>query len=335
FFICKENVFCNITSHSNFEISLWTDSAPLISTRTTCMRKSSVDVDKLSVTLWCTNLFAYIADPLLVVAMLVTPEVTPAEKPVSRDDIISIIRDETLDLRKEVADNKNRIENVERRINSNYVKMVNLCTKGITPKCDWLRSIIKLLADIGILKEEETEAHIKVSDTLKRKLVNPTADVRKKFEDLSIKTGKGKSEAIRCYAKLDAIHPAPKHVPKLLVWGGISVRGPCPIMILRGKESIVDRQPSFSKTGHLHTQKIQVEDWPPESPDLNPIETVWAILKRWLTSTWKPQNLNDLEEGIQHWWNNCLTQELCVRLVERMQKKMKQIVARQGRPCPD
>ncbi|KAF8355170.1 hypothetical protein PRIPAC_96793, partial [Pristionchus pacificus] len=72
--------------------------------------------------------------------------------------------------------------------------------------------------------------------------------------------------------KYDAIHPAPKH---LLVWGGISVRGPCPIMILRGKESIVNsakyqrildekylqwsrclgRQPSFSKTGHLHTQK--------------------------------------------------------------------------------
>ncbi|GMR44212.1 hypothetical protein PMAYCL1PPCAC_14407, partial [Pristionchus mayeri] len=45
-----------------------------------------------------------------------------------------------------------------------------------------------------------------------------------------------------CFVKNrhDAVKPAPKHVPKVLVWGGISTQGPCPLIILRGKESIVD-----------------------------------------------------------------------------------------------
>lgn len=78
-----------------------------------------------------------------------------------------------------------------------------------------------------------------------------------------------------------------------------------------------------------------MEEWPPESADLNPIETVWALLKRWITNHWKPTSLDHLEEGVHHWWNTHLTQELCVSLIERMQTKMKQVLAKKGRPCPD
>ncbi|KAF8354749.1 hypothetical protein PRIPAC_96372 [Pristionchus pacificus] len=45
-----------------------------------------------------------------------------------------------------------------------------------------------------------------------------------------------------CFVKnrADAVKAAPKHVPKLLIWAGISVRGPTPITILRGKDCIVN-----------------------------------------------------------------------------------------------
>ncbi|GMT17793.1 hypothetical protein PFISCL1PPCAC_9090, partial [Pristionchus fissidentatus] len=47
---------------------------------------------------------------------------------------------------------------------------------------------------------------------------------------------------------------------------------------------------------------IKTLDWPTESPDLNAVEIVWANLKRWLQSTWKPKNLEHMKEGIRQWW---------------------------------
>lgn len=80
---------------------------------------------------------------------------------------------------------------------------------------------------------------------------------------------------------------------------------------------------------------MQVEEWPAESADLNPIETVWALLKRWLTNHWKPTSLDHLEEGVIYWWNNFLTPDLCSRLIERVQKKMREVLSKKGLPCPD
>ncbi|GMR59098.1 hypothetical protein PMAYCL1PPCAC_29293, partial [Pristionchus mayeri] len=82
---------------------------------------------------------------------------------------------------------------------------------------------------------------------------------------------------------------------------------------------------SRATAGYVGRESIQVEAWPPESADLNPIETVWALLKRWLTNHWKPTSLDHLEEGVHHWWNTHLTQEVCIRLIERMQTKMREI----------
>ncbi|GMS97477.1 hypothetical protein PENTCL1PPCAC_19652, partial [Pristionchus entomophagus] len=77
-----------------------------------------------------------------------------------------------------------------------------------------------------------------------------------------------------CFVKSrhDATHPAPKHVPKILLWGGISVRGPSPIKILRGKDSIVDSG-KYQWTIHesyldwsrnsFGPSSILVQDWAP------------------------------------------------------------------------
>ncbi|KAF8370816.1 hypothetical protein PRIPAC_77245 [Pristionchus pacificus] len=142
--------------------------------------------------------------------------------------------------------------------------------------------------------------------------------------------------------RADAVKAAPKHVPKLLIWAGISVRGPTPITILRGKDCIVNSlkyqqilhdtflEATFGPIGKLvqdaapcHSSKrseIMVEEWPPESPDLMPIETVWAIMKRWVDGEWRPNSLDHLEEGIRYWWTNHCTKDLCIRLIEREYK---------------
>ena len=43
-------------------------------------------------------------------------------------------------------------------------------------------------------------------------------------------------------------------------------------------------------------------DWPSNSPDLNPIETLWVIVKR-ETERRMPKNLNELERIMVEEWN--------------------------------
>ena len=60
-------------------------------------------------------------------------------------------------------------------------------------------------------------------------------------------------------------------------------------------------------------------DWPPNSPDMSPIENVWAILKE------KPEkkiiNLDDLSENILDIWTKfpvCLCEKLCNSFKDRI-----------------
>jgi len=46
----------------------------------------------------------------------------------------------------------------------------------------------------------------------------------------------------------------------------------------------------------------EIMDWPSNSPDLNPIENLWAIVKR-ETERCMPKNLNELERIMVEEWN--------------------------------
>ena len=74
--------------------------------------------------------------------------------------------------------------------------------------------------------------------------------------------------------------------------------------------------------------KLNVLDWAPKSPDLNPIEMLWSILDKKLAS--RPiYSKAELKRRLEEEWNG-IDQELCIKLVESMPKRIQQCLKAKG-----
>jgi hypothetical protein len=69
--------------------------------------------------------------------------------------------------------------------------------------------------------------------------------------------------------------------------------------------------------------------WPPNSPDLNPIEMVWEIVKARVEKL-RPQTIQDRAGIIQEVWSS-LDQEMIDRLVHHFPNRLNLIIQAQGR----
>ena len=70
-------------------------------------------------------------------------------------------------------------------------------------------------------------------------------------------------------------------------------------------------------------------DWPPQSPDLNPIEHLWTELKRRLRAAPTATSIDELWERVQReWW--AVDSEECLKLVGTMPKRISDAIKAQG-----
>lgn len=80
----------------------------------------------------------------------------------------------------------------------------------------------------------------------------------------------------------------------------------------------------------LDDQDFQLLQWPAQSPDLNPIENLWAIVKRQLAQyDHAPTNLGQLWERIQTEWAKIPPQTI-KNLVESMPKRLREVRRNRG-----
>ena len=78
------------------------------------------------------------------------------------------------------------------------------------------------------------------------------------------------------------------------------------------------------------SKDIHVLDWPPQSPDLNPIENVWAHLKKKVARRPLPaRGMTELWEIVQREWAK-LTVDYCNSLVESMPSRVKAVIRAKG-----
>jgi hypothetical protein len=78
---------------------------------------------------------------------------------------------------------------------------------------------------------------------------------------------------------------------------------------------------------------IQCESNPPESPDLNPIETIWRTIKQRLKNRGPILDGTELRRAIQEEWDNITLEEIN-RAISSMPKRVAELNERNGLPIP-
>ncbi len=75
---------------------------------------------------------------------------------------------------------------------------------------------------------------------------------------------------------------------------------------------------------------IPVLNWPANSPDLNPIENLWCIVKRKMRYA-RPNNAEELKAAIRATWA-LITPEQCHRLIDSMPRRIAAVIQAKGAP---
>ena len=180
-------------------------------------------------------------------------------------------------------------------------------------------------------------------------------------DECSVEIQRHTRRSFRKVGEPKVLRGRPKHPFKVHVWGGISMAGATDVVIFTGimdadfyAEEIIrntlhpfitrvfpvthrfqqDNDPKHtSRRAVREMNDLGINWWktPPESPDMNPIENLWAELKHFLRKCVKPSTKDELVNGISNFWATKVTPSKCRRYIGHLQKVLPKVVERQGK----
>src|SRR5215813_4091038 len=109
----------------------------------------------------------------------------------------------------------------------------------------------------------------------------------------------------------------------------------CPVTEERGLAMIMeDGAPihrSLAARNWREANEINVLPWPPQSPDLNPIEHIWKTLKLRISGRDPPiRTEEDLRNALQEEWWNINADTVC-KVVENMPQRIRNVIMVRGK----
>ncbi len=87
--------------------------------------------------------------------------------------------------------------------------------------------------------------------------------------------------------------------------------------------------PKVPKAGSM-TMVFTVLVWPANSPDLNPIENLWGIVKRKMRDT-RPNNADELKATVKETWASIPPQQ-CHKLITSMPRRIEAVIKSKRSP---
>ena len=153
--------------------------------------------------------------------------------------------------------------------------------------------------------------------------------------------------------------PTVKSSHKLMIWGGICSKGRCGLWFMPNNITIngnvylsilQEKVPAFinihslsvfqhdgapchqtkAVSAWLRQQRIEIlGPWPGNSPDLNPIENCWKILKDKVAKL-HPTSSDDLRQKVMEVWTQEINPEFCLKLVSSMPTRIKAVLKAKG-----
>lgn len=81
---------------------------------------------------------------------------------------------------------------------------------------------------------------------------------------------------------------------------------------------------------YMESKGLHIMDWPPQSPDLNPIENIWGIMKQNISKRrHKVTTLPQMEQAVKEEWDN-ITQEEIQKVIDSMGERVDKLISVKG-----